>query len=171
MTKWRHGVTSCDVMTLHHMMSYDMTKWTCPGQPIWKSENHVFQPSDRTLTFDLWPSNFSKILSRLIPTPNFESVRSMVQPGERWQTDRQTHTHIPRRNRFHILDRWRGREWKKNQWSFFYTSTVYPKSMHICVKHWKVYPYFNSCTRQCMDFGYFPLLVYSRRIWARILHQ
>ena len=62
------------------------------------------------MTFDLWPwpCNLSEILSRSIPPLNLESVRSTVQPGERWQTDRQTHTH--RRDRFHTLNRWRRRE-------------------------------------------------------------
>ncbi len=83
--KWR------DIMKLLHMTSYWMTKRTCTDQPIWKSENHVFQPSDLDLW--PWPSNLSEILSRSIPPLNLESVRSTVQPGERWQTDRQTDTH------------------------------------------------------------------------------
>ena len=103
MTKWHHIVTSRDVMTLHHIMSYDKVNlpW---GQPIWKSENHIFQPSDLDLW--PWPSDLYEILSRSIPPPNFESVCSTVQTGEFWQTHRHTH----RQDGFHTLDRWRGRE-------------------------------------------------------------
>ena len=83
------------VSILAQMMSNN-NKWTCkPSQPTWKSEKSRFF-NLATLTFDLWPSN-SEILSRSTPPPNFRSVRQMVQPGERWQTNTHTHTHTERR--------------------------------------------------------------------------
>ena len=94
-----------DVMTLHHMISYDMTKWTCPGQPIWKSENYVFQPSD----LDLSPITLTFKLIRDIVKVNF-SIKFWVCTfnGSAGRALIDTHTH--RRDRFHTLDRWSRRE-------------------------------------------------------------
>ena len=46
--KWHHDVTPW-----RH--NYDMTKWTCTGQSIWISENHIFQSSE----LELWAMTLS----------------------------------------------------------------------------------------------------------------
>ena len=114
MTSWHCAVTSGDVTTLLHMTSYYMTKRTCTDQPIWKSENHVFQPSD----LDLWPMTLTFELIRDIVKVNpstksgvctFNGSAGKALTDE--HTDTQKHRHTDRRDRFHTLDRWRGREW------------------------------------------------------------
>ena len=99
-TSWRHSVTSHDILC-HDRES----TWAVPSQV---SKIHVFQHGDLDLW--PWPSNSSEILSRYICPPNFGSVLQTVRPWERWQTHTQTH----RRDRFHTLDRLRGRESAQN---------------------------------------------------------
>ena len=79
----RDAVTSCQAMTSSGVTPCRMTSW----QNIQK-----VNPSETleitffnlvTLTFDLWPWNSSKILSRSMPPPNFGSLRQTIQSGER----------------------------------------------------------------------------------------
>ena len=85
------AVTSRDVMTLLHMTSYYLTKWTCTDQPISKSENHVFQTSD----LDLWPMTLTFELIwdivKVNPSTKF-GIRTFNGSAGRALTDRQTHT-------------------------------------------------------------------------------
>ena len=107
---WRH-----DVMT-----SYDMTKWTCTGEPIWKSENHVFQPS----YLDYWPMTLTfKPIRGIIKVNLFtkfwvyaSNSSAVTVLNYRW-TDRL--------DRFYTLDRWRRRE-KCHVWSI----TSYSPASH-----------------------------------------
>ncbi len=67
--KLSHAVTSRDVMTLHHMMSYDIgyDKVNLLRSTYLKIRK---SPSDLDLDPWPWPSNLSEILSRSIPPPN-----------------------------------------------------------------------------------------------------
>ena len=92
----KHAVMSHDVRchavtSWRYTTSYDMTKWTCPGQPIWKAENHVFQPRD----LDLWPMTMTfKLIQYIVkvnPSTEF-CVRTFNRSAGRALTDTQTHT-------------------------------------------------------------------------------
>ena len=83
---WHHAMTTYDVVTLHHTTSYDMTKWTCTGQPIWKSENHIFQPSDLDLD--------QQTYSRYCQAQSLHQILSLyVQRFSQESADRHTVTH------------------------------------------------------------------------------
>ncbi len=115
LTPWRHGVTSRDVTWRHditvwrHMTFHVMTV-SLHGPSHQKYRKFTFS-NMATLTFDLWPwpSNSSEILSRYIHPPN---LGPYFKPFSRESADRQTDTHTQthRRDRFHTLDRLRGRE-------------------------------------------------------------
>ncbi len=74
-TSWRRAVTSRDVGCPTHDVI-----WYEPAQVNLSENPKIMFFKLATLTFDLWPwpSNLSEILSRSIPPPNFESIRSTL---------------------------------------------------------------------------------------------
>ena len=77
-TSWHHTIVYCFVSGHLNQKTIEITLF-----------------SEVTLNFDLWPwpSNSSKILSRLISLSNFMTIGQTVQPWERSQTDTQTDRH------------------------------------------------------------------------------
>ncbi len=68
------------------LTSHDMTKWTCKGQPIWKSEKHIFQTS----ALDLWPHSRycqDQLLHQFL-------IRTLNGSVGRALRDTRTHTHM-----------------------------------------------------------------------------
>ena len=110
---WRHAVTSYDLVMSHRDVIWCHVTWQSESAKVHPLETLKIRLCDLvTLTFDPWPwpLNLAEIISRSFATPNFVTLGQTVQPWERWLTDTQTHRFTDRRDRFHTLDRWRGRE-------------------------------------------------------------
>ncbi len=71
-----------------------LTKWIYTCQPVWNSENHIFQPGD----LDLWPITLAIQLVRdvikvnpdtkfLVPTSSGSAVRVLADGQTEWHTD------------------------------------------------------------------------------------
>ncbi len=105
---WRHTMTSCDIMMSRHDNTWHLMSWqrVCMGQPIRSFENPRFS------TWRPWPLTYNLDLrthARYYQgTYLYQILGPYFEPFSQESADRHTHTH--RRDRFHTLDRWRGRE-------------------------------------------------------------
>ena len=118
---WCYDVTwPHDIMVWRHMTSFVMSTW-CRN----KCRNFTFS-NMATLTFDLdldLIQDIMKVHTSIkfwVRTSNY----SAVQTVQRWQT----HTH--RRDRFHTLNRWRGREKVQSRSQEQIYSMITKESMH-----------------------------------------
>ncbi len=111
---WRHDIVPWRQVTSQRYSTWHHIIWPREPAQINLSENHAFQPSN----LDLWPTTLTFELIRDIVKVNpstksgvctFNGSAGKALTDE--HTDTQKHRHTDRRDRFHTLDRWRGREW------------------------------------------------------------